>query len=180
MDGRQQSSDLTIVDGDGHVVEPPDLWESRMDAPRWGDWIPHVDLEEGTIYVGGEVRGGGRESLERVSALSGIPVSDLERMDEQVKAFGLDARWLSMAPSEYFRRQCHVSFDPGEWNLAASARHIGVDRILWASDYPHPEYRPGVVDEPIGGIATLEPDEQARIAGTNAIEAYHLPVAVGA
>jgi predicted TIM-barrel fold metal-dependent hydrolase len=101
-------------------------------------------------------------------------------MDEQVEAFGLERRWLSRPPSEYFRRQCYVSFDPGEWNLAASARFIGVDRILWASDYPHPEYRSDVVEELMRGLALLSPEDRARIVGTNAIEAYHLPVAVGA
>ena len=67
----------------------------------------------------------------------------LERMDEQVKAFPLERRWLSLLPSEYFARQCYVSFEPEEWNLAAAAEWLGADRILWASDYPHPEYHPG-------------------------------------
>ena len=66
--------------------------------------------------------------------------SFLERMDEQVKAFPLERRWLSLLPSEYFARQCYVSFEPEEWNLAAAAQWLGTDRILWASDYPHPEY----------------------------------------
>jgi hypothetical protein len=37
-----------------------------------------------------------------------------------------------------------------------------------------------VVDELMNGIATLSRADQARIVGTNAVEAYHLPVAVGA
>jgi len=38
-----------------------------------------------------------------------------------------------VAPSEYFARQCYVSFEPEEWNLAAAAERLGTDRILWAS-----------------------------------------------
>lgn len=29
-----------VIDADGHTFEPPDLWVDRMDADRWGDWIP--------------------------------------------------------------------------------------------------------------------------------------------
>ena len=26
----------TVIDGDGHVMEPPDLWSSRMDSGEMG------------------------------------------------------------------------------------------------------------------------------------------------
>ncbi|MGH9026046.1 MAG: amidohydrolase family protein, partial [Acidimicrobiia bacterium] len=104
--------------------------------------------------------------------------TQLERMDEQVGAFKLARRWLSMLPSEYFRRQCYVSFDPGEWNLASSAEHLGADRILWASDYPHPEYHRDVVDELRASIASLPAPDQAKIEGQNAARVYNLPVPV--
>ena len=81
-----------------------------------------------------------------------------------------------MLPSEYFRRQCYVSFEPEEWNLAAAAEFLGTDRILWASDYPHPEYHPGIVDELRTRIDKLPADDQARILGTNAIDCYALPL----
>ncbi|MSO78014.1 MAG: amidohydrolase [Acidimicrobiia bacterium] len=102
--------------------------------------------------------------------------TQLERMDEQLEAFPLEGRRLSMMPSEYFRRQCYVSFDPGEWNLAASAEFIGADRIIWASDYPHPEYTPEVVPKLKAAISTLPADSQRKILGANAADAYRLPV----
>lgn len=34
-------SDIPIIDTDTHVVEPPDLWSSRV-ASKWGDMIPKV------------------------------------------------------------------------------------------------------------------------------------------
>jgi len=100
--------------------------------------------------------------------------TQLERMDEQVKAFPLEKRWLSLLPSEYFSRQCWVSFEPEEWNLAACARQLGTDRVLWASDYPHPEFHPDVVKELRTAIADLPEGDQRRILGTNAIDAYRL------
>jgi uncharacterized protein len=102
--------------------------------------------------------------------------TQLQRMDEQVRTFRLESQWLSMLPSEYFRRQCWVSFDPDEWNLAASATFMGADRILWASDYPHPEYRPEVVDELRKAIASLPEPDQRRILAGNAVDAYLLPL----
>ncbi len=102
--------------------------------------------------------------------------TQLERMDEQVKAFPLEKRWLSLLPSEYFKRQCYAGFEAEEWNLAACARWLGADRVLWASDYPHPEYHPGVAKEVEEAIAELTDDEQARILGRNAVDAYRLPL----
>lgn len=46
---------------------------------------------------------------------------------------------MSLKPSEYFARQCHLgaSFLPPR---ECDSRHdIGIDRIMWGSDYPHTE-----------------------------------------
>ena len=102
--------------------------------------------------------------------------TQLQRMDEQVEAFPLERQWLKLRPSEYFRRQCYISFDPDEWNLAASAEWIGPDRILWASDYPHPEYRSQVVKELRERVSPLSEANQRKVAGGNAVAAYRLPV----
>jgi predicted TIM-barrel fold metal-dependent hydrolase len=38
-------SDIPVIDVDTHVVEPPDLWTSRM-ASKWGDEIPVVRWDD--------------------------------------------------------------------------------------------------------------------------------------
>jgi predicted TIM-barrel fold metal-dependent hydrolase len=91
-----------------------------------------------------------------------------------VKAFPLESRWLSMLPSEYFKRQCYAGFEPEEWNLAQSADFLGADRIIWASDYPHPEYHEGIVDELQKHLDGLAEPARRRILGANAVDAYHL------
>ncbi len=49
-------NDIPIIDTDTHVVEPPDLWTSRL-SDRWGDLVPHVrwdpDKEEEAWWSGG-------------------------------------------------------------------------------------------------------------------------------
>jgi predicted TIM-barrel fold metal-dependent hydrolase len=102
--------------------------------------------------------------------------TQLERMDEQVETFWLERRWLKMLPSEYFKRQCYVSFDPGEWNLVACAEFLGPDRVIWASDYPHPEYRTTVISQLKSKIGSLPEEAQRLILGRNAVRAYRLPL----
>ena len=100
----------------------------------------------------------------------------LQRMDEQVEEFPLEGEHLSMKPSDYFRRQCYVSFEAEEWNLAASAKWLGADRILWASNYPHPEYSDNVLETLMKALAPLDEDERLKILCHNEVEAYGLPI----
>ena len=64
-----------IIDTDSHVIEPYDLWTSRLSVQKWGDKVPHVkwdeDLQEDAWYFGNERdRGCGIGSPGR---LEGIP-----------------------------------------------------------------------------------------------------------
>jgi len=43
--GTSVISRIPVVDADTHVVEPPDLWTSRMSA-RHGDLVPHVRWDD--------------------------------------------------------------------------------------------------------------------------------------
>lgn len=38
--------EVKIIDTDTHVVEPPDLWTSRVSTQRWGRLVPHVRADE--------------------------------------------------------------------------------------------------------------------------------------
>ena len=130
----------------------------------------------GRLLMGGACERFPRLRLLFLEAGGGWIPTQLQRMDEQVEAFPLERRWLSLLPSEYFARQCYAGFEAEEWNLAACAEFLGADRILWASDYPHPEFHPGVVKDVKEAIAGLSEPDQARILGGNAVEAYRLPL----
>ncbi|MGF7233630.1 MAG: amidohydrolase family protein [Frankia sp.] len=44
-----------VADVDSHVIEPPDLWTSRISAAKWGDLVPHVKVDrrgEERWYIG--------------------------------------------------------------------------------------------------------------------------------
>ncbi len=67
----------------------------------------------------------------------------LWRLDEiEYKTNGLTvAANVKMKPSEYFRRQCYVSMEVEPY-LGGLIDYIGGERILFASDYPHPDHEP--------------------------------------
>src|SRR5256885_16944931 len=49
---------IRVIDTDTHLVEPPDLWTSRM-SPKYGDLIPHVawdDNEQEEAWFVGDQR----------------------------------------------------------------------------------------------------------------------------
>ena len=97
----------------------------------------------GRLLMGGVCERFPELKLVFLESSGGWVPSVLERMDEQVQAFPLEKRWLSLLPSEYFARQCYVSFEPEEWNLAAAAEKLGTDRILWASRLSASRVPPG-------------------------------------
>jgi predicted TIM-barrel fold metal-dependent hydrolase len=79
-----------------------------------------------------------------------------------------------MLPSDFFHRNVFLSFQ--EDALGIRDRHIiGVENIMWGSDYPHPECtfpRSRQVLEEVLSECTEE--EKVKIVGENAARVYHL------
>jgi predicted TIM-barrel fold metal-dependent hydrolase len=99
----------------------------------------------------------------------------LERFDHHLDVFG--SRYQTTPPSEIFKRQCYISFDPDEEALpfTANSKYVGAERIIWASDYPHPDAKiPGVVAELDEAIETLTADQRRLIRGDTAAALYDL------
>ncbi len=80
---------------------------------------------------------------------------------------------LSMRPSEYFRRQCWISFEPVEGCLSYLADYIGPEKILWATDYPHGDGFPGA-PELILKRPELSEETKRKILAEGAIRFYKL------
>jgi predicted TIM-barrel fold metal-dependent hydrolase len=100
----------------------------------------------------------------------------LERLDEQAESFGGFCPDLKLAPSEYFARQCAISFEVDERTLPALTPFIGAGRIAWGSDYPHHDATfPGAVDAIRATVAPCPTAVQAQVLGLNARRLYDLP-----
>ncbi len=80
---------------------------------------------------------------------------------------------MSLKPSEYWARQCHLGASfirPQEVQLRHS---VGVDRIMWGSDYPHKEASyPFSLEAIRGSFAGVPHDEVAMMLGGNAAALY--------
>ena len=69
----------------------------------------------------------------------GWMVGWLERMDRHFDDVTSNDTGLKTRPSEIFRRQCFISFEPIENSLKVLAEYMGPENIIWGSDYPHPD-----------------------------------------
>ena len=54
---------------------------------------------------------------------------------------------LAHKPSDYFRERIWISCDPDERTIPALAARYGVERFLWASDFPHADHTPEYVHD---------------------------------
>lgn len=80
---------------------------------------------------------------------------------------------MTLKPSEYFERQCHVgaSFLPPR--ECAMRHEIGIDQIMWGTDYPHTEGSFPYTREHLRlSFAGVDPDEIQQMVALNAAELY--------
>jgi predicted TIM-barrel fold metal-dependent hydrolase len=63
----------------------------------------------------------------------------LDRMDRHFDDQGFNDSGLKTRPSEIFQNSCWISFEPVEGSLKVLADYVGPHKIMWATDYPHPD-----------------------------------------
>ena len=107
------------------------------------------------------------------------PADDQPQM---ARMFDLNEKWpYPLRPSEYVKRQFHVSFS--EDPVAVACRHItGLSTIVWGSDYPHAEGTFRGSRELIAKQFTGVPaDERAAMLGgtLGRLLGFEAPVAAG-
>ena len=77
-----------------------------------------------------------------------------------------------MLPSDFFRNNVFIGFQEDELGIQLR-HHIGVNTLLWGSDYPHAESTFPKSREILGQILSDVPEEeQAKIAGGNTAKLY--------
>lgn len=98
----------------------------------------------------------------------------LDRMDHEHRKYlpTIQDIRLSHLPTELFARQIWVTYEEDPLGLQM-VDHIGADRIMWASDYPHgdttwPESRAAIARS----LAHLSPSDRAKIISSNAAEVF--------
>lgn len=100
---------------------------------------------------------------------------ELMRLDEMYDMWNLKVLrdQLTMRPSEYWRRNCAITATFVSRAEIEMRDEIGVDNLLWGSDYPHPEgtwpYTGLCLQHAFNGIPTRETE---RMLGGNALDLY--------
>lgn len=97
----------------------------------------------------------------------------LDRMDRHFDDNGVfNDSTLRMRPTDYFKRQCWISYEPVEGSLPYLINYVGADRILWATDYPHPDgFFPGA---PAMIAEKLTAEQRRLVLGESAKQLYKL------
>lgn len=105
------------------------------------------------------------------SGIGWLPYA-LDRMDFEYEDRFRDL--IKMKPSEYWRRQCRATFQFDRIG-AQLVNEIGIETLMWGSDYPHPD---GVWPESSkyieGQFAGLSPEAVHKITCENAGKFYGL------
>ncbi|NQZ98306.1 MAG: amidohydrolase [Myxococcales bacterium] len=102
-------------------------------------------------------------------------IGTLELMDSryELPMFAQLRRSLPRKPSEYYERQCYIGasfMDEGEWE---ARRVLGVEHLIWGSDYPHLEGSwPHTVERLAHTFKDVPRDEVSRLIGLTAATVY--------
>jgi predicted TIM-barrel fold metal-dependent hydrolase len=97
----------------------------------------------------------------------------LHRLDEHFELVAWhDAPYLTMEPSEYFRRQCFVAAEPDEALLYQVIDALGVDNVVFATDFPHPDAKYPEAVERFLELPRVSTDDKRTIMWDNAVRFY--------
>jgi len=107
------------------------------------------------------------DSLDITAARYGRSTSAIARFA------GPTAGSLSMKPSEFWKRQCYVGASFMRPVECAERHRMGVDRIMWGTDYPHYEgTSPYTIEALRHTFHDVEPGEVRAMVGGNAALVY--------
>jgi predicted TIM-barrel fold metal-dependent hydrolase len=99
----------------------------------------------------------------------------LDRMDRHFDDQGFNDSGLTTRPSDLFRRNCWISFEPVEGSLHVLADYIGPTKIMWATDYPHRDgFFPGAPDMVRKQLEGLSPATKHGVMAGGAMGFYGL------
>jgi uncharacterized protein len=99
----------------------------------------------------------------------------LDRMDRHFDDQGFNDSGLKTRPSDIFRKQCWISFEPVEGSLRVLADYVGPHKIMWATDYPHPDgFFPGAPKMVQKQLEGLSAETQRQVMAGGAMGFYGL------
>ena len=80
---------------------------------------------------------------------------------------------LSLTPEEYFQRNCFIGASFLAPHEIGSRYNIGIDKLMWGSDYPHMEGTwPNTMEKLRETFHDVEETEVRKLLGENAIDVF--------
>jgi predicted TIM-barrel fold metal-dependent hydrolase len=96
---------------------------------------------------------------------------DYQRLESMPHAFD----YLTMQPSDYFRRQIYGCFWFETASIPLVIDSIGVDNIMFETDYPHPTcLYPDPLERVAKALEGLPAESQRKLLQDNAASLYHV------
>jgi len=90
---------------------------------------------------------------------------------------GVAVAEMSLRPSEYWQRQCHVGASFLRPTDIEAVRQIGIGKVMWGSDYPHVEGSHPHTDEHLRlTFGEMTTDEATSLLTTNVAALYKFDV----
>lgn len=97
----------------------------------------------------------------------------MERLDEEFEHRHREMPWLEAPPSHYMRQpNMYYSCESEERLVPFVAQHVGVENILWASDYPHWDGGYPTTQRSFSGREDLTTEMKDRMLRHNPVSFY--------
>ena len=169
---------IDVHGGNARAPDGPDVYGSEEPLASFFHFTESTFFDRRPLWFflwGGVFDRHPRLKLVFAEALSHWVPQELMRLDEMVDMWNskrLRER-IRKRPSEYWRDHCAITATFISRGEAEMRHQIGVDNLLWGSDFPHPEgtwpETPACLRHAFHGIPQ---HETARILGTNAVSFY--------
>jgi predicted TIM-barrel fold metal-dependent hydrolase len=100
----------------------------------------------------------------------------LEAMEHQLAEFRTaENRGLKKGPKEYFKKNFWVSYWFESYAPKNMLEEVGVDRVMFETDFPHPtSLYPGVQDKLVDTLGGYDFETRKRVLESNAVELFNL------
>lgn len=98
----------------------------------------------------------------------------LEAVEYQMHEAGMK---MSATPREVFERQVYACSWFERHDLVNSSRSLGVDNVMFETDFPHPTcLYPDTLEYLVDAVEAFTPQERAKVFGGNAQRVYNLAI----
>jgi uncharacterized protein len=140
-------------------------------------YVTNARVLSNIVYSGMLERHPGLKVVSVESGIGWIPfvLEALDHQADETAAGSMD--YLSLRPSEYFRRQVYACYWFEKVDVAHTFELLGDDHVLFETDFPHPTcLYPDSLTYAAQGLAGVSPEVQRKVLQDNAAALYRIPL----